>query len=110
MGNRMDFQSFATGIRKKKPLPPVVVFAGTEALLRDRGLSLLKEAHPDLADGMLRIPSSETDWNRLSDELYTAPFFGGKKLVVLVDDGKFISSHRDQVLYRNLTNPVKLGL
>ena len=93
----MDFQSFATGIRKKKPLPRVVVFAGTEALLRDRGLSLLKEAHPDLAAGMLRIPASETDWNRLSDELYTAPFFGGKKLVVLVDDGNFISSHREQV-------------
>ena len=93
----MNFQTFAAGLRKKSPLPPVIVFAGTEALLRDRGLTLLREAHPDLEAGMVRIPSSETDWTRLCDELYTAPFFGGRKLVVLVDEGNFTSNHRDQV-------------
>ena len=58
LGDGMDFQSFAAGIRKKSALPPVLIFAGPEALLRDRGLTLLREAHPDLAAGMLRIASS----------------------------------------------------
>ncbi len=93
--NRMDFPSFAAGLRGRKPPAPAYVFAGPEALLRERGVALLKEAHPDLAANTLRVTSSETDWARLSDELYTRPFLGKMKLVVLVDEGNFLHNHAD---------------
>ncbi len=91
----MDFPSFAAEMRGKRPPGPAYVFAGPEALLRERGVSLLKEAHPHLGANTLRVASSETDWPRLADELYTLPFLGKGKLVVLVDEGNFVHNNAD---------------
>ena len=91
----MDFAAFSTELRTKKVCAPVYVFAGPEALLRDRGAALLREADPALAANAIRIASSETDWARLSGELYTASFFGDRKLVVLVDEGNFVHNNVD---------------
>lgn len=91
----MDFPSFAAEVRGKRPPAPVYVFAGPEAYLRERGAALLKESDPELASNSLRISSSETDWVRLADELYTPPFLGKRKLVVLVDEGNFVHNHAD---------------
>lgn len=38
------------------------------------------------------MSSSETDWTRLADELYTLPLCGGRKLVILVDEGNFVNN------------------
>jgi DNA polymerase III delta subunit len=91
----VDFAQFSSGLRANKPLAPVYIFAGPEALLRDRGVSLLKEAEPALAGNAIRLSASETAWPRVADELYTASFFGARKLVVLVDDGNFVHNHVD---------------
>jgi DNA polymerase-3 subunit delta len=91
----MDFSAFAAEIRSGKPLPPVILLAGPEALLRERGVALLKEADPELASNAVRISSSETDWPRLADELYTPPFLARRKLVVLVDEGNFVNNERE---------------
>jgi DNA polymerase-3 subunit delta len=91
----MDFPSFAAELRRKKPPAPVYVFAGPEALLRDRGVALLREAWPDLGANALRVASSETDWARISDELYTRSLVGDRKLVVLVDEGNFVHNNAD---------------
>jgi DNA polymerase III delta subunit len=93
----MDFASFTAELRGKKGPAPAVVFAGPEALLRDRGLAALKESDPGLGANAVRVSSSETDWTRIADELYTPPFFGGKKLVVLVDEGNFVHNNRDEI-------------
>jgi len=93
----MDFPGFAAGLRGRKPPAPAYIFAGPEALLRERGVSLLREAYPDLGANTLRVSSSETDWGRLSDELYTLPFLGKMKLVVLVDEGNFVHNHADSL-------------
>jgi len=93
----MDFASFSAELRGKKGPAPVVVFAGPESLLRDRGLAALKESDPGLGANAIRLASSETDWARIVDELYTAPFLGGRKLVVLVDEGSFVNNHRDEI-------------
>lgn len=100
----IDFFAFAAELRGKKPLAPVYVFAGPEALLRDRAVALLRERDPELAAGAVRLASSEIDWTRLADELYTPPFFGSRKLVVLVDDGNFVHNHAE-ALRRYLDAP-----
>jgi DNA polymerase-3 subunit delta len=89
----MDFATFAAEVRGKKPAAPVYVFAGPEALLRERAAALLRESDPDLAANAVRLASSEVDWPRLADELYTPPFFGKRKLVVLADEGNFVHNH-----------------
>ena len=92
----MDFASFAADLRGKKGAPaPVVVLAGPEALLRERGAALLREADPELGANTVRLASSETDWSRVADELYTPPFLAARKLVVLVDEGNFVSAHAE---------------
>jgi DNA polymerase-3 subunit delta len=91
----MDWGTFQAELRAKKPPAPLYLFAGTERLLRERGVALLREAWPELDAGALRLPSSDTDWARVADELYTAPFFGGRKLVVLVDEGNFVHNQAD---------------
>src|SRR5262245_34125814 len=90
----MDFATFAAEVRKK-PAAPLYVFAGPEALLRERGAALLRESDPDLAANAVRLASSDVDWPRLADELYTPPFFGKRKLVVLADEGNFVHNHAD---------------
>jgi DNA polymerase III delta subunit len=92
----MDPVSFAAELRAGKAPAPVVVFAGPESLLRDRGLAALKESDPGLGANAIRITSSETEWSRVADELYTPSFLGGKKLVVLVDEGNFVHNHADE--------------
>ncbi len=91
----MDFTAFAAEARAKKPPAPVTLFAGPEALLRERGAALLKETDPELAANAVRLSSSETDWSRLADELYTPPFLAKRKLVVLVDEGNFVNNERE---------------
>ncbi|MBV8879232.1 MAG: hypothetical protein JO332_04680, partial [Planctomycetaceae bacterium] len=59
------------------------MIAGPEALLRDRAAALLAESDPELGANLIRLASSETDWARVADELYTPPFLAKKKLVVL---------------------------
>ncbi len=93
----MDLASFAQDLRSRKGPAPVVVFAGPEALLRERGLAALKESDPGLGANAVRLASSETDWAKVADELYTPPFLGGKKLVVLADEGNFVNNHRDEI-------------
>jgi len=93
----VEFAAFSNEVRAGKPLAAVYVFAGPEALLRDRGVALLKEAEPALAGNAIRLPSSETAWPRIADELYTGSFFGGRKLVVLVDDGNFVHNNADAI-------------
>ncbi len=89
----MDFPGFQAEVRKKGAFAPVYVFAGHEAFLREKGVALLKEADGELAANTLRLASTEADWNRLSEELYTRPLLGKKKLVVLSDDGNFVHNH-----------------
>ena len=91
----MDFAAFAAELRGKKGPAPVYVFAGSEALLRDRAAALLAESDPELGANVIRLASSETDWARVADELYTPPFLSKKKLVVLVDEGNFVHNHAE---------------
>lgn len=91
----MDFASYAGEIRRGKPPAPVIVFAGPEALLRERGAALLRESDPVLDANTVRVTSSETSWPRLADELYTPPFLAARKLVVVVDEGNFVHNNAD---------------
>ncbi|MBI3858231.1 MAG: DNA polymerase III subunit delta [Planctomycetes bacterium] len=91
----MDFAAFAAELRGKKGPAPVYVIAGPEALLRDRAAALLAESDPELGANLIRLASSETDWARVADELYTPPFLAKKKLVVLVDEGNFVHNHAE---------------
>jgi DNA polymerase III delta subunit len=60
-------------------------------------MAAVRDFDPDLAANAIRLSSNETDWARLTGELYTAPFFGSRKLVVLVDDGNFVHNHVDEI-------------
>jgi DNA polymerase III delta subunit len=91
----MDFASFVAEVRAKGVSSPAYVFAGAESLLRDRGAALLREADPELGANAVRVGSGETDWPRLSGELYTPPFLAKRKLVVLVDEGNFVHNHAE---------------
>jgi len=93
----MDFAAFAAELRGKKGPAPVYIFAGPEALLRDRAAALLAESDPELGANLIRLASSETDWARVADELYTPPFLAKKKLVVLVDEGNFVHNHAEVI-------------
>lgn len=88
----MDFSAFASSL--KSSTAAVYLFCGEEAHFREQGAALLKPRAPG---GVLRIPSSEADWPRLLDELYTPSLLGGTKLVVLSDDGNFIHNHSKEV-------------
>jgi DNA polymerase-3 subunit delta len=92
----MDFASFAAEARGKKGAGgPVLLFAGAEALLRERGVAILKESDPELGANAVRLASNEVDWARVTDELYTLGFFAKRKLVVLVDEGNFVHNHAE---------------
>jgi DNA polymerase-3 subunit delta len=93
----MDFAAFAAELRGKKGPAPVYVFAGPEALLRNRAAALLAESDPELGANVIRLEASETDWARVVDELYTPPFLSKKKLVVLVDEGNFVHNHAEDL-------------
>ena len=93
----MDFAAFAAELRGKRGPAAVYVFAGPEALLRDRAAALLAESDPELGANVIRLEASETDWARVVDELYTPPFLSKKKLVVLVDEGNFVHNHAEDL-------------
>jgi DNA polymerase-3 subunit delta len=60
-------------------------------------MALVRDSDPELASNAIRLSSSDTDWPRLADELYTAPFFAKRKLVVVVDDGNFVHNNADRI-------------
>jgi DNA polymerase-3 subunit delta len=105
----VDFAAFGAEVRGKKAPAPVYLFAGPEALLRERAVALLREADPELGGNALRVASSETDWTRLADELYTPPFLEKRKLVILVDEGNFVHNHADE-LREYLKSPSPSGV
>ncbi len=90
----MEFAAFAVEKPPSEP-PPVWIFHGSESFLRDEGLALVKQRWPALASNSIRFASSDLAWPALTGELYTASFFGGKKLVVLADEGNFLHNNLD---------------
>mgnify|MGYP001618193549 CR=1 FL=1 len=90
----VEFAAFAVEKPPKEPAP-VWIFHGSEAFLRDEGLALVKQRWPDLASNALRLPSSDLAWPALASELYTASFFGGRKLITLADEGNFLHNNLD---------------
>jgi len=93
----MDFSTFAGGIKPPKGPGAVYVFVGPEAYLRAQGVELLKEAAPELAANCVRLIASDVEWPGLAGELYTPPFLGGRKLVVLVDEANFVHNHAKEL-------------
>jgi DNA polymerase III delta subunit len=93
----MDFAGFVAELRGGKRPPPVCIFAGPEAFLRERCAALLAESDRDFGSNLIRLTPAETDWPRVADELYTAPFLANKKLVVLVAEGNFVHNHTDEL-------------
>lgn len=89
----MEFSAFAAGVQASKSLAPAYVFYGAEAYLRDQAVRLLQSADPGFAGNSVRCSSSETTWAAVSAELHTPSFLGGRKLVILVDEGNFIHNH-----------------
>jgi DNA polymerase-3 subunit delta len=72
----------------KGKVPSLVLFAGEEARLVDRGLARLRDAvvppaQRDFNEDRLR--ADEVDVPRLLDSLRTLPLFGGRRLVILRD-------------------------
>ncbi len=88
----MEFAAFQAEKPSKEP-PAIILFQGTEGFLREQGLALFKDRFPDLAANALRLPSSDLTWTALAGELYTASFFGGRKLVVLSDEGNWLHNN-----------------
>ena len=68
----------------------MTLFHGEEEFLRRSGVEMIREADPDFSRNALRVSSSETTWPGLLSELCTPPFLGGRKFVVLVDEGNFV--------------------
>ncbi len=84
----MDFSTFANAA--PTATPAVVLFCGEEGHFRERGAALLKDR---ASGGFLRLPSSETTWTAVLDELYTPSLLGGVKVLVLSDEGNFFHNH-----------------
>ncbi len=69
-------------------VPAVVLFAGEEARLVDRGLARLRDAVVPAAQRDFdeeRLRADEIDVPRLLDSLRTLPAFGGRRLVIVRD-------------------------
>jgi DNA polymerase III delta subunit len=92
----MDFSALAGG-KALADVGPVWVFVGSESYLRDQGVELLKEAAPELGRNSVRLLPSETEWAGILSELYTPSFMGGRKLVVIADDGNFVHNHAKEM-------------
>jgi DNA polymerase-3 subunit delta len=95
----LTVEQFEKALGKGK-IPPVVLFAGEEARLADRGLARLREAtvpaeRRDFNEDRLR--ADEADVPRLLDSLRTLPLLGGRRLVVLRDAHRLEDRAREPV-------------
>jgi len=86
----MDYPAFAAEMKRKKSLTAGYLFYGPETYLRRRGADLVRAADPAFEENTLRIPSSDITWRDLLSELCTPPFMGGRKLVIVLDEGNWI--------------------
>jgi DNA polymerase III delta subunit len=75
----------------------VTIFYGPQGYLRDQGIELIKGAAKDLAENTLRVATGGAEWSAIAAELYTPSFLGGRKLVVLVDEGNFVHNHAKEI-------------
>ena len=89
----MEFKALAADLKKGKPAPVYLVY-GPEGLLRERAVEQIRGAEEFPA---IRIDTAGVEWPSVAGELYTPGFFGGRKLVLLVDDGNFVHNHREDV-------------
>lgn len=71
----------------------VFLIYGAEALLREEAAATIRSAEPPPGFQVLRSAGSDTSWPALADELYTPAFLGGRKLVLLADEGNFVHNH-----------------
>ncbi|MHC4605672.1 MAG: DNA polymerase III subunit delta [Planctomycetota bacterium] len=102
----MDYTAFAAGVKSRRKLSPAYLFFGEEGYLRRRGAELVRGADPAFAENTIRVSSSETTWAKLLSELCTPPFLGGRKLVLLVDEGNFIHNEASNLkAYVNTPSP-----
>ena len=86
----MDYAAFTAEMKRKKSLAAGYLFYGPESYLRRQGAELIRAADPSFQENTLRIPSSEITWSGLISELCTPPFMGGRKLIVILDEGNWI--------------------
>jgi DNA polymerase-3 subunit delta len=89
----VEFKALAADL-KKGPAAAVYLVYGSEGLLRERAVEMIRDAEKFQP---LRFDTAGAQWPAVADELYTAGFFAGRKLVVLVDDGNFVHNHREDV-------------
>lgn len=104
----MEFSAFAA--TQKETPSPVYLLCGEESYFRERGARLLQER---IAGPTVRFASSETSWPKILDELYTPSMTGGRKLVIVSDDGNFLYNHTallEQYLRSPSPSAVLVGL
>src|SRR5688572_16262245 len=89
----MEFRALAADLKKGPPAPVYLVY-GSEGLLRERAVEMIRAAEPFQ---YLRVETAGLEWPSVSGELYTAGFFSGRKLVALHDEGNFVHNHKDDV-------------
>ncbi|MBI2932698.1 MAG: DNA polymerase III subunit delta [Planctomycetes bacterium] len=94
----MEFSALAGEIKASRGLAPIYVLVGVESYLRDQGVELLKAAGEDLARNAVRISASDSTWPQVAADLYTPPFLGGRKLVILADEGNFVHNHARELM------------
>src|SRR3972149_37015 len=82
----MHFIEFERNILTSNKNTPVHMFYGEEDFFKNRGVELIKGKCDINSDNIIRLSTTDADILKISDELYTAPFMGGKKFVVLVID------------------------
>ncbi len=93
----MEFSAFTGVLKPGAVLPPVILFYGSQALLRDRGVELVKGTGEDLRQNAVRMSTGGAEWSSIAGELYTPNMFGGRKLVVLADEGNFVHNHAKEI-------------
>ncbi len=102
----MEFTEFASA--SALPEASVFLFGGDQAFLRERGIQLLRERNPEWAGQSIRFSSSDVTWPRLEEELFTPSLLGGRKLIILMDEGNFVHNHVNQI-EEYLDNPSKVA-
>ncbi len=92
----MDAAALAADLKGGAKSAVYLVY-GSETLLREDCLAQVQAAEPKPGFQVLKFSVPESTWAQVADELYTAPFLGGRKLVVLLDEGNFVHNHRDEI-------------